>query len=83
VKTRRERILRYTPTYDAIQEARREEDALDRGEWDREVKTADWEAVKQLTVEALTDKTKDIQIAVWLIEALLKTGGYRGLCSPD
>jgi type VI secretion system protein ImpA len=73
--------LRYTPTYDAIQEARREEDALDRGEWDREVKTADWEAVKQLTVEALTDKTKDIQIAVWLIEALLKTGGYRGLCS--
>jgi predicted component of type VI protein secretion system len=40
--------LRYSPTYDAIQEARREEDALDRGEWDREVKTADWEAVKRL-----------------------------------
>lgn len=73
--------LRYTPAYDAIQEARREEDALDRGEWDREVKTADWEATKQLAVEALTDKTKDIQIVVWLIEALLKTEGYQGLYS--
>lgn len=73
--------LRYTPTYDAIQEARREEDVLDRGEWDREVKTADWEATKQLSVDALTNKTKDIQIAVWLIEALLKAEGYRGLCS--
>ena len=71
--------LRYTPTYDAIQEARREDDDLDRGEWDREVKTADWEAVRQLSVEALTEKTKDIQIAVWMLEALIRTEGYRGL----
>lgn len=71
--------LRYTPTYDEIQEARREDDQLDRGEWDRDVKTADWEAVKQLAVEALTEKTKDIQIAVWLLEALIKTDGFQGL----
>lgn len=71
--------LRYTPTYDAIQEARREDDDLDRGEWDREVKTADWNAVRQLTVEALTEKTKDIQIAVWMLEALIRTEGYKGL----
>jgi len=71
--------LRYTPVYDSIQEARREEDALDRGDWDREVKTADWMEVKRIALEALTDKTKDIQIAVWLIEALIKTEGYNGL----
>ena len=71
--------LRYTPTYDAIKEARREEDDLDRGEWDREVKTADWEAVRQIAIEALTEKTKDIQIAVWLIEALIKIEGFPGL----
>lgn len=71
--------LRYTSTYDDIQEARREEDALDRGEWDREVKTADWEAVKKLAVEALTEKTKDIQIAVWMLEALTRTEGFDGL----
>jgi type VI secretion system protein ImpA len=71
--------LRYTPTYDAIQEARREDDDLDRGDWDRDVKTADWEAVKRISVEALTDTTKDIQIAVWLMESLIKTEGFRGL----
>ncbi|WP_319525618.1 type VI secretion system protein TssA [uncultured Desulfosarcina sp.] len=71
--------LRYTPTYDAIQEARREDDDLDRGEWDREVKTADWQTVQQLALEALTEKTKDIQIAVWMLEALIRTEGYQGL----
>ena len=71
--------LRYTATYDAIQEARREEDVLDRGDWDREVKTADWELVKRLAVEALTEKTKDIQISVWLLESLVKTEGFNGL----
>ncbi|BBO73291.1 type VI secretion protein [Desulfosarcina widdelii] len=71
--------LRYTPTYDEIQEARREDDDLDRGEWDREVKTADWQAVEQLAAEALTEKTKDIQIAVWLLEALIKIDGFQGL----
>ncbi|MFO7713042.1 type VI secretion system protein TssA [Desulfosarcina sp.] len=71
--------LRYMPTYDAIQEARREEDALDRGEWDRDIKTADWQAVKKLAYRALIENTKDIQIAVWLLEALVKTEGFKGL----
>jgi type VI secretion system protein ImpA len=71
--------LRYSQTYDDIQEARREDDALDRGEWDREIKTADWDAVQRLAVGALTEKTKDLQIAVWLTEALIKTDGFHGL----
>jgi type VI secretion system protein ImpA len=71
--------LRYSQIYDDIQEARREDDILDRGEWDREIKRADWETVKRLAVDALTEKSKDIQIAVWLTEALIKTDGYKGL----
>ena len=71
--------LRYTTTYDDIQEARREDDALDQGEWETEIKTADWETVKTLSIEALTARTKDLQIAIWLMEALVKTEGFDGL----
>lgn len=70
--------LRYDPAYDAIQEARREDDQLDRGDWDREIKTADWQQVIALTEEALMRRTKDLQMAVWLLEALVKTDGFTG-----
>ena len=33
--------LRYTPTYDEIIEAKRADDMLDRGDWEREIKTSD------------------------------------------
>ncbi len=71
--------LRYTPVYDQIQEARKEDDAMDRGDWERDIKTADWHLVKETTVEALTQKSKDLQIAIWLMEALVKTEGLPGL----
>jgi type VI secretion system protein ImpA len=71
--------LRYTPVYDEIKEARRADDPLDRGDWDREIKTSDWEKVIALSVEALTEKTKDLQIAAWLSEALTRTEGFEGL----
>jgi type VI secretion system protein ImpA len=71
--------LRYTPVYDEIKEARRADDPLDRGDWDREIKTADWDKVIALSVEALTEKTKDLQIAAWLTEALTITEGFEGL----
>jgi len=70
--------LRYTPTYDEIKEARRADDPLDRGEWEREIKTSDWDKVVTLAVEALSEKTKDLQIAVWLNEALTHTSGFEG-----
>ena len=71
--------LRYTPVYDEIKEARRADDPLDRGDWDREIKTSDWDRVIALSVEALTEKTKDLQIAAWLSEALTRTEGFEGL----
>ena len=71
--------LRYSPVYDEIKQARRADDLLDRGDWQREIKTSDWDKVITLAVEVLTKKSKDLQIAAWLTEALIKTEGFSGL----
>jgi type VI secretion system protein ImpA len=71
--------VRYDGVYDAIQEARREEDALPMGEWQREVKSADWNAVIDLATQAIGKKSKDLQIGVWLAEALVKKCGFDGV----
>jgi type VI secretion system protein ImpA len=71
--------LRYTGVYEQIKEARRFDDPLDQGEWKTGLKTADWEKVISLAVAALSEQTKDIQIAAWLTEALTITEGFEGL----
>jgi type VI secretion system protein ImpA len=71
--------LRYAPVYEEIREARRSEDPLAMGDWQRELKTADWSRVVSLATEALTSRTKDLQIAAWLCEALVMTGGFGAL----
>jgi len=71
--------LRYSPAYDQIKEARRADDLLDRGDWQREIKTSDWNAVIAATVEAFINKSKDLQMAAWLTEALVNTEGFSGL----
>lgn len=71
--------LRYTPVYDIIKEARREDDIHDPSIPERDLKKAEWDKVVQLCVDALVNKTKDIQIAAWLTEALIKTEGFDGL----
>lgn len=64
--------LRYEGTYDRIKEARREDEALEQGAWQRDLKVADWAEVVRLSTEALQTKTKDLQIAAWLAEGLVK-----------
>ena len=73
--------LRYSPVYDQLKEARRADDLLDRGDWQYEVKTSDWDTVITIAVDALINKTKDLQIAAWLIEALIKIEGFNGLAT--
>jgi type VI secretion system protein ImpA len=68
--------LRYTPVYDQIKEARREEEGYEPGEW---IKTADYPQVVKLCVEALANKSKDLQIAAWLTDASLRTEGFTAL----
>jgi type VI secretion system protein ImpA len=65
--------------YDKIKEARREEDELPQGEWQYEVKKADYSLVSKLTTDALLNKSKDLQLAAWLTEALLAREGFAGL----
>jgi type VI secretion system protein ImpA len=70
--------LRYI-LFDEIAEARRADDVLDRGDWQREIKSADWETVIALCSDALVNRTKDLQIAAWLTEALTIKEGFEGL----
>ncbi|HEY3974393.1 MAG TPA: type VI secretion system protein TssA [Candidatus Sulfotelmatobacter sp.] len=71
--------LRYDPIYDKIKEARREEDQPPPGMTERDRKVADNSSVIKLSTDALTNKSKDLQIAAWLTEAMLKKNGFGGL----
>lgn len=71
--------LRYDPVYDKIKEARREEDQPPPGMTERDRKVAENPVVIKLVTDLLTNKTKDLQLAAWLTEALLKQKGFGGL----
>jgi type VI secretion system protein ImpA len=73
------RDLRYTPIYDKVKQARQQDDNLDQGAWKHERKIADYALVVTLTQEAIATQSKDLQLAAWLTEALLKRDGYGGL----
>ncbi len=72
--------VRYT-RYDAIKEARREDDNLPKGDWEEKgtVKNADWKKVMTIGIKSLSTETKDLQVAVWLLEGLIKEDGFIGL----
>ena len=71
--------LRYAGPYDAIQEARRADDPnLPQGDWKREIKTANWREVISLCSGAIASRSKDLQIAAWLAEALARQNGFAG-----
>jgi type VI secretion system protein ImpA len=72
--------LRHDSVYQRIAEARREDDtSLPRGIWEQPPKRADWALVEQLCVDALSHRSKDLQIAAWLTEAWLRRAGLPGL----
>lgn len=71
--------LRYDPIYDKIKEARREEVQPPPGMTEQDRKVSDNNQVIKLTTDLLTKKTKDLQLAAWLTEALLKQRGFGGL----
>ena len=71
--------LRYAPVFDKIKEARREDDDAPQGDWHFERKTADYALVIKLAGEALATKSKDLQVAAWLTEAMLRKEGFQGL----
>ena len=70
--------LRYSGIYDEISTARKADDNLNQGDWQSELKVADFRRVIDLSVPALSTQTKDLQIAAWLCEALIKQHGFAG-----
>jgi type VI secretion system protein ImpA len=72
--------LRYDPVYDQIRKNRIEEDdGTQREAWEAELKHADWQEVEKLCLEVLCEKSKDLQIISWFIEAHLQQNGLKGL----
>ena len=71
--------LQYSGLYDEIREARRADKDLPQGQWQTELKVADYRQVINLAVPALEKQTKDLQIAAWLSESLIKEYGFAGL----
>jgi type VI secretion system protein ImpA len=73
--------LRYDPIYEKIKEARREDVDAPQGKWEVARKVAEWPLVISLITPVISTKSKDLQLAVWLTEALLKKEGFGGLRS--
>ena len=72
--------LAFSPELDAIAQARKFDDpSLAQGEWVTELKEADWDFVLKRCASLLTEKTKDLRLAVWLTEAAAKRHHLRGL----
>jgi type VI secretion system protein ImpA len=74
--------LRYTPLFDQIRLARREDDPrLTQGVWEQDIKQADWAQVASLTSTALKIQSKDLNLAGWLGEAWIVLHGAEGLAA--
>ncbi|MBU2510643.1 type VI secretion system protein TssA [bacterium] len=72
--------LRYKGEYDQIEEFRKEDDPnLPQGVWETDLKTASWNGVFDLTVDAIANRSKDLQLAAWLLESLIYIGGFSGV----
>jgi type VI secretion system protein ImpA len=72
--------LVFSPEFDAIREARRADDpSLSQGEWVTPIKEAQWDKVALICQDILTNKSKDLRVAAWLVEANVKTDGLNGL----
>ena len=70
----------FSPEVDAVNRARQADDpSLDQGAWVTTLKEADWKFVAKECANLIGKRSKDLQLAVWLVEAGAKTGGLRGL----
>jgi len=73
-------MLRYEGTYDSLQEARSADNpTLPQGIWERGLKKANWNEVYSICFEALENRSKDLQIATWMLESLLHLYGFEGV----
>ncbi|WP_347246729.1 type VI secretion system protein TssA [Thermomonas sp.] len=69
----------FSDQFDRIREARRADDPnLTQGDWQTELKVADWREAQKLSEDILQRTSKDLQAAVWLGEAVISRYGLEG-----
>ncbi len=72
--------VREEAIYSDIQADRASDDPnLPRGVWERDLKKADWQKVSDGCQNILTSRSKDLQVAVWLLESQIYLNGIQGL----
>ncbi|RGD90114.1 MULTISPECIES: type VI secretion system protein TssA [unclassified Acinetobacter] len=72
--------LSFSNEFHAIKIAKTQDDPLlDQGDWVAEPKQADWHFVHQKSIELLTEKSKDIRLLGWLLEACSHLYGFEGI----
>ena len=71
--------LRFDPIFDEVKRARASEaNYLPQGIWQRETKSSNWSLSCDKSLEVLNSKSKDLQFAAWLTEALSHLYGIEG-----
>lgn len=74
--------VRSNGVYSAIEQARRQDDpSLPLGAWEHDLKRADWDKASAVAVDALAHKSKDLQLAAWLLEAQINKTGFAGIAA--
>lgn len=72
--------LSFSRDFDAIAEARRFDDpSIEQGEWQTDLKEANWGEVIQRSTALLEQQSKDLRLAVWLTEASTYQHGFAGI----
>lgn len=72
--------IRFSPSYAEVREARREDDAsLPVGVWERPQRSANWDKIVMRTRTILMRESKDLMIACWLSDAVIRSGGLRAV----
>jgi type VI secretion system protein ImpA len=71
----------YNRLRDARSEARDAERGQDAGDQDARDPAPLWRTVRELAIKTLSETTKDLEVAAWLTEALLRGYGLSGLAA--
>lgn len=72
--------LEFAPEYEALRLARMGGDSgLPAGLWEREARRIDWAMQQRQCAALLAQRSKDLQVAAWLVEALVQRFGLDGL----
>jgi len=74
--------MSFSGAFDEIREARRQDDSsLAQGDWETDLKIAQWPRVKELAEDILSRQSKDMQVAAWYTEAMTRLKGFEGLAT--